>query len=263
MPLFRSVGLSLLLLMGGLCALPARAAEVNAAATYTVSLGGTLIATVNLKLNDNGARYGLALDAKITGLAQMVASGTARGRSAGQSAAAGLVSEKFDLVTRASGEDFSVRIEYAGKDVSSFVVAPPIVNNIDRVALERKHLRGVNDMLAAFVLKGPALDGKLCDRQMQIFTGVERFNIALRFTKADEATSPRTGYQGPLVLCSVRYTPISGHYTSSEITTYLANSNRILIWFAPLRAAGYYIPYRAILSTSAGDLSIVLSELSQ
>jgi hypothetical protein len=118
-------------------------------------------------------------------------------------------------------------------------------------------------MLAAFVLKGNALDSGLCDRSMQIFTGVERFNLKMRYTRDDVATSRRTGYQGPLVLCSVKYTPVSGHYTTSEITTYLAGSDRILIWFAPLRAPGYYIPYRAILSTASGDLSIVLNELEQ
>jgi hypothetical protein len=250
------------LVFAALC-LPAGAAEVRATASYGVSLGGTAIANVTVRLNDSGEKYAMALDARITGLAQMVASGTAKVESAGLSSGSGLVSEKFDLLTRASGEDFTVEVEYAQKDVTAFIVTPPIVNNIDRVALERKHLRGVNDMLAAFVLKGNALDSGLCDRSMQIFTGVERFNLKMRYTRDDVATSRRTGYQGPLVLCSVKYTPVSGHYTTSEITTYLAGSDRILIWFAPLRAPGYYIPYRAILSTASGDLSIVLNELEQ
>jgi hypothetical protein len=167
------------------------------------------------------------------------------------------------MLTRASGEDFTVKVEYTGKDVTTFVVSPPILNNIDRVALERKHLSGVNDMVAAFVLKGGRLDERLCNRKLQIFTGVERFNVALRFQKEDVATSKRTGYQGPLVLCSARYQPVSGHYTTNEITTYLQGSDRILIWFAPLAADGYFIPYRAVLGTASGDLSVVLTQLEQ
>ena len=250
------------LAFAALC-LPVAAAEVKATAVYGVSLGGTAIATVTIRLNDSGEKYAMALDARVTGLAQLVASGTAKASSVGLSTGTGLVSQKFDLLTRASGEDFTVAVEYTQKDVTAFVVTPPILNNIDRVAIERKHLRGVNDMLAAFVVKGGALDEGLCARSMQVFTGVERFNLAMRFLRADEATSKRTGYQGPLVLCSMKYTPISGHYTSSEITTYLAGSDRILVWFAPLRAGDTYIPYRAILSTGAGDLSIVLNELDQ
>ena len=194
------------LAFAALC-LPVAAAEVKATAVYGVSLGGTAIATVTIRLNDSGEKYAMALDARVTGLAQLVASGTAKASSVGLSTGTGLVSQKFDLLTRASGEDFTVAVEYTQKDVTAFVVTPPILNNIDRVAIERKHLRGVNDMLAAFVVKGGALDEGLCARSMQVFTGVERFNLAMRFLRADEATSKRTGYQGPLVLCSMKYTP--------------------------------------------------------
>ena len=241
----------------------ASAAEVAATATYGIALGGTNIANVTIRLTDTGRRYAIGLDARITGFAQLVASGIAKLDSAGLSTSSELVSERFDLLTRASGEDFTVAIEYAQKDVTAFVVAPPVLNNIDRIALERQHLRGVNDMMAAFVLKGGRLDRRLCERRMQVFTGLERFNLSMRFAKQDMATSRRTGYQGPLVLCNVRYTPVSGHYTTSEITTYLAGSDRILIWYAPLQTPGYFIPYRALLSTGIGDLSIVLTQLSQ
>lgn len=252
------IGLALAVL-----AAPATAAEVRATATYAVTLGGTHIATATVRLNDSGGRYAMDLDARITGLAQLVASGTARAASAGASTGKGLNSEKFDLLTRAQGEEFTVAIEYARQDVTAFVVTPPILNNIDRVAIERRHLSGVNDMLAAFVAKGGALDADLCKRRMQIFTGIERFNVAMEYTRSEEATSRRTGYQGPVVLCSVRYTPVSGHYTTSEITSYLADSGRILLWYAPLRTPGYFVPYRAIITTSAGDLSIVLTKLEE
>ena len=83
------------------------------------------------------------------------------------------------------------------------------------------------------------------------------------FARADEATSKRTGYQGPVILCNIRYTPVSGHFTTSEVTNYLADSDRILIWYAPLATPGYFIPYRVLLTTSMGDLSMVLTELTQ
>ena len=102
----------------------------------------------------------------------------------------------------------------------------------------------------------------LCQRKLQIFTGVERFDVKLTYMGDDTATSARTGYQGPVVLCHVDYKPISGHYTTSEITNSLAQDDRILIWYAPLRDTGYFIPYRVLLSTSMGDLSMVLTSLN-
>lgn len=249
--------------LGLLMATPAAAQETRDRAQYTVTMGGTHIANVTIILTDNGNQYSLALDAKIAGMAQLVANGSAKATSSGVSGDRGLRSERFDLLTRAGGEDFTSAITYANGTVSSFKVAPPILNNIDRVAIERKDLTTANDMMAPFVLKGTALDKRLCDRQMPIFTGVERFNLSLKYVKDDTATSKRTGYQGPLVLCSVHYAPISGHYTTNEITTYLARNERILIWFAPLAKPGYYIPYRALITTEAGDLSVVLTDLEE
>ncbi len=247
----------------GLLVTPTAAAPLKAVAEYTVTMGGTQVANVQVRLDDDGSRYSLNGNAKITGLAQLVASGSARLQSSGASTSTGLRSQRFDLLTRASGEDFTVAITYGPGTVDTFKVNPPIVNNIDRVAIERKQLVGnINDMAAAFVLKGDALDGSLCDRQMQIFTGVERFNLKLSYAKGDEATSKRTGYQGPVVLCNVRYTPVSGHYTSSEVTQDLVSQERILIWYAPLGTPGYFIPYRALVTTESGDISVVLTSLT-
>lgn len=256
--------LAALLLGLGSLAMPAAAAPLKAVAEYTVTMGGTQVASVEVNLNDDGAAYSLNATARITGLAQLVASGTAKLQSTGASTNSGLRSQRFDLLTRASGDDFTVAITYASGGVATFKVNPPIVNNLNRVAIERKQLAGnINDMAAAFILKGGQLDAKLCDRQLQIFTGTERFNLQLGYAKDDVATSKRTGYQGPVVLCTVRYSPISGHYTSSEVTRDLVEKERILVWYAPLQTPGYFIPYRALVTTESGDLSVVLTSLTQ
>ena len=83
----------------------------------------------------------------------------------------------------------------------------------------------------------------------------------MKFVEAQVATSKKTAYQGPVILCSVRYVPVSGHYKDSAITNYLAKSKRFLIWYAPLGESGHYIPYRILIGTSSGDLSMVLTRL--
>lgn len=238
---------------------PAAAQTVDARASYVLTLGGINIAAMDVDLTDDGSRYRLDLAANVAGLGSLVASGTAKASSAGRSTSPQLSSQEFDLETRADGELFSVDVSFEAGSVASFKVEPPIIDNYDRIPIERSHLTGVGDFLAAFVLKGGALDEKLCQRRTGIFTGVERFDIAMSPAGTDEATSPRTGYQGPVVLCSVRYLPISGHFTTSEITNYLAESGRIVIWYAPLGDTGYFIPYRVLLGTNMGDLSMVLT----
>jgi len=240
---------------------PAGAAEADATASYILTLGGINIAAMKVDLDDDGSRYRLDLSANVAGLGTLVASGTASASSAGRSSGATLQSEEFKLETRANGEVFTVDVTFAGRDVSAFKVTPPIIDNYDRVPLERRHLTGVGDFLSAFVLKGSGLDRSLCQRKANIFTGVERFNIAMAYAGDDEATSPRTGYQGPVVLCTVDYDPISGHFSSSDITNYLAASDRIVVWYAPLGQTGYFIPYRVLLGTNMGDLSMVLTNM--
>ena len=259
--LFRRVALTMPLLLG--LVPTASAAEVQVTARYSVTLGGTQIALATVKLETQGDKYSMILDARVSGLATLVATGTARASSRGAVQKSGLRASLFDMVTRASGGEYSSDISFSTNGVESFVVAPPILNNIDRIAIERKHLTASNDMLAPFVVRGDGLNAQLCERKMPIFTGTERFNLTMRYARGDTATSKRTGYQGPVIVCAMRYTPISGHYTSSEITRYLAENDRILIWYAPLETEGWYIPYRALVTTAEGDLSMVLTELEQ
>lgn len=242
-----------------LLAAPVQAAPVDAKVSYVVTVGGINVALVDVDFDDDGQRYAFDVKARVTGLGSVVASGTATANISGTSGGSSLQSERFQLETRANGEIFNVDVGFSGRNVGSFTVNPPVLDGYDRVPLERGHLTNVGDFLSAFVLKGNGLDRSLCDQNFRIFTGVERFNIAMTFLDNDEATSPRTGYQGPLVACSVDYQPVSGHFESSEMTSYLADTSRIIAWYAPLGASGYFVPYRVIIGTSMGDMSMVLT----
>ncbi len=241
---------------------PALAQPVTATAEYVISVGGTIVANAQIKLHDAGSTYTVELEANVTGLGRFVASGSATARVSGTSTRSAYMGKEFNLQTRTSEGTVTLDVRFSGGNVTAFYAAPPPQPHFDQVPLERRHLVGVNDMLSAFILKGARLDRSLCERTLNIFTGVERFDLQLRFASAETATSARTGYQGPVVLCQIGYQPISGHNTSSEITTYLQASDRILIWYAPLENSGTFIPYRVLIGTSLGDLSMVLTSLS-
>ena len=81
----------------------AQAGEVKASVKYAITLGGTQIAVANVDLDDTGSSYSLDLDAKISGMAQFVASGSARIESNGVSTDSGLKATDFNMLTRASG----------------------------------------------------------------------------------------------------------------------------------------------------------------
>ncbi len=236
-------------------------APAAVSATYVISVAGTIVADVRIRLADDGQNYSLDLDANVAGLGNLVARGSATINASGTSSGSGLQGKDFQLKTRSSEGGASAMVQFSQGNVSAFIVDPPLVPRIDQIPLERAHLRSVNDMLSAFVLKGGRFDRSLCERKLRIFTGVERFDLDMRFAASETATSARTGYQGPVILCQLRYTPVSGHYASSEITNYLKNSDRILIWYAPVARTSLFIPYRVLIGTSFGDLSMVLTRL--
>lgn len=237
---------------------PALAAEVSARAEYVVSLAGVNVASVAIDFSDDGRNFAIDVSARVSGVGTLVSSGTASAAAHGATRSNSLSPQDFELRTRTGDDNFNVSVEYASGNATAFKIEPPLETHAGRVAIERKHLRGVGDPLASFILKGDALGPELCNRRLPVFTGVERYDIAMRFGEAQTATSNRTAYQGPVILCTVDYIPISGHFKSSQITRHLAESDRILVWYAPLRDTGYFIPYRVLLGTNAGDLSMVL-----
>jgi Protein of unknown function (DUF3108) len=244
-----------------LAASPVFAAPVSAEADYLLSLGGINIATASVGLEDDGSHYALKIDAHVSGLGNLVSTGMAQIEASGSSAGRTLESQQFDLLTHTGNDDFKVNVQFARGSVAAFEVTPPLLDNINRVPIERSQLTGVGDLVSAFVLKGQGLDQALCDHRFHIFTGVERFDLTMSYLRDDKATSLRTGYQGPLVQCRLKYTPISGHFTTSETTNYLAKSDQLFVWYAPLGTSGYFIPYRVLIATSMGDLSMVLTGL--
>lgn len=238
------------------------AAPLSIQANYVVSVAGTIVANMNVALKDNGTTYTLDLNASVSGLGNFVARGSANVDVRGRSTANDFSGSNFKLQTNSNEGNVEVSVNYSnGGNVSSFVVTPPLRPRIDQVPVERSHLRGVNDMLSAFIIKNARLDRSLCERNLEIFTGIERFSIAMNYASSENATSARTGYQGPVILCQLNYKPISGHYTHSQITAYLEKSERMLIWYAPAGNTGTFIPYRVLIGTSLGDLSVVLTSL--
>lgn len=241
---------------------PAIAAPVSANAKYVVSLGGNIIAQLNIDFDDSGTNYSIDLSARVSGLGQFVASGSATAKVAGKSTGSSYAGDSFVLNTRTGDGSSDVNVRIAGGNVQAFTIEPPLPPRYDQVPIERSQLVGVNDGLSAFISKSARFDGSICNRNIKVFTGYERFNLAFRFAGEETATSTRTGYQGPVILCQIDYTPVSGHYAASEITTYLAGTDRILIWYAPLGTSDTQIPYRVLVGTAMGDLSMVLTDLT-
>lgn len=260
----RSLCQTLLFIMSVLIsATPVLGAGVNIDTRYVITLRNTNIANVSVQFEDIGDRYKIQIFGDVSGLAKFITSGTAHLISEGQSTPSGLVSEKFELKTITSESVFTAGFNAINQNATSFYVQPPLTINQGRVPIAAAHRQNINDPIASFLIKAPKLDKSVCDQSFEVFTGVERYDIKLTYADHQTATSKRTGYQGPVVLCKMNYNPIAGHFSTSDTTNYMKNNQRFLIWYAPLENSEYMIPYRVLVGTAFGDLSMVLTQIKR
>ena len=84
-----------------------------------------------------------------------------------------------------------------------------------------------------------------------MFNGHARYNFRLGFKRFDDVKTD-TGYQGRVVVCSVKFLPVAGHDPKHYLVTYLAAQHDVEIWLAPLAGSRLLVPYRVSMPTPIG-----------
>jgi hypothetical protein len=134
------------------------------------------------------------------------------------------------------------------------VIEPP--PEADRVPLTEAHKNNVIDPLSGFLIpasRGDPLQPSACQRDLNIFDGRRRYDVALRFGRLDKAT-PEKGYNGPALVCIARLSPIAGHRASSPLLKFILEGRDIEIWFVPVAATPLLAPVRLSVASAVGTL---------
>jgi hypothetical protein len=203
----------------------------------------------------NGDRYTASASGKTTGLLQVFAGGLGgveakgtvnNGKPVTASYASNVVSQK---------KVDAVRISLAAGIVKDYSAEPPMLPTPDRVPVTDAHRRGVVDPMSATMMAvsgtGSPLRPEACNRTLAIFDGRGRFDIALSYKRMDRVRSEQ-GYDGPVVVCAVRYRPISGHRRDRAAIRYLMEARDIEVALAPLADTRILVPYRVSVPTVLG-----------
>lgn len=245
------VALTALLGDGGLNAIHA---QERLDATYKATLLSLPIGTVSWTVDLQDNRFTSAANGNTSGLLRIFSSGrgtvTARGAvSAGQP----VVSDyALNLVAGRWSDD--VQITFSGGKAKEHVTDPPPPNpNI--VPLSDANRKGVVDPMTALLIRLPGTGDtavpQACERTIAIFDGHTRYDLRLSFKRIDKVKTEK-GYQGPAVVCSVRFSPVAGYDPGRFLVTYLAARNDMEIWLAPLVGSRLMVPYRIAVPTPMG-----------
>jgi Protein of unknown function (DUF3108) len=243
------------------CGAGARADVLHA--TYRVSLIGLPIGAVNLNADLSPTSYSIQGDAKLTGLAKLF-SNNARGASAGKGAIVqGHVSPAtFATIAADSRMVRTIRMALTGNAVTGVDISPPFDDKPDRVPLGPGDKQNVVDPVGAVVIPAPRSEPLMspaaCNRKIPIFDGYTRFDIDL--TYVGERSVKAEGYDGPVVVCSARYVPISGHRRDRPATKFMAENKDLEVWLAPIESDHVLIPFRVSVRTMIGTTVVEASE---
>jgi Protein of unknown function (DUF3108) len=224
-------------------------------ARYTVTLAGLPIGRGAWVIDIGDDHFSASASGATSGLMQVFASGQ------GQSASRGSISNgqpipasyASRIVTDQKTDE--VRMVISSGAVKESRAEPPTVASPDRVPVTDAHKRGISDPMTASLMRVPGngdpLVPQACQRTLAIFDGRMRYDLQLAFKRLDQVRS-EPGYQGPVVVCAVRFLPIAGYVPDRTAIKYLVQLRDIEMWLAPIAGTRVMVPYRVSVPTPLG-----------
>lgn len=233
-------------------------------ARYSVSLVGLHIGEVAAVGSLDPATYRVDLNAKLTGLAAMLANVKMALASTGAFRKGVVAPASFATTSASAHETRTVRMSLNAGNVKKVEIIPPFEDKEGRVPVTEAHKRNILDPTSAFIMAvpddQPLVGPAACNRTIPIYDGFVRFDITLSYVGTRDVEVK--GYSGPVTVCAARYTPISGHKWDSRSARFMAQNREIEAWLAPVPRAHVVVPFHVALTTLVGGAVIDAVEFS-
>jgi hypothetical protein len=230
-------------------------AQSKLEARYTASLAGIPLGTGTWVIDIAPEQYTAVASGRTTGLVRLVSDGSGSSGSRGAIQGASLVPTTYASSTVSDRRSDEVRMTLRAGAVKDVAVDPPFIPSPDRVPVTEAHRKGVTDPMSAAIIpvagSGDVVTPDACKRRLAIFDGRQRADIELVFKRMDRVHADK-GYQGPVVVCTVLYTPIAGHRPERPAIKYLVQTREMEMWLAPIAGTRLLVPFRFSVPTPFG-----------
>ena len=240
-----------LLLDGGLSL---ALAQAKLDATYSATLFGLPIGHISWTVELRNNRFTSAATGGISGLLRIFSDGHGDVSAQGNLSGGEPIASHFALTLIAGKWSDDVRIQFRGNKAQEYVTALP-APGANQVPITDANRTGVLDPMTALLVPIPGA-GKTavpeaCERTIPIFDGHTRYNLRLSFKRIDTVNNEGV-YQGPVIVCAVKFFPVAGYDPKHFLVTYLAAQRDIEIWLAPIAGSRLMVPYRMSMPTPMG-----------
>jgi hypothetical protein len=230
------------------------AAQAKLDATYSATLWGLPIGHISWTVELRNNRFTSAANGAVSGLLRLFSDGHGDVSAHGRLTGGEPVASNFALTLIAGKWSDEVRILFHGNKAQEYVAAAPNPGP-NQVPISDSNRTGVVDPMTALLVSVPGSGAtavpEACERTIPIFDGHTRYNLRLSFKRIDNVKA-ESGYQGPVVVCSVKFSPVAGYDPKHFLVTYLAAQHDIEIWLAPVAGTRLMVPYRMSMPTPMG-----------
>jgi Protein of unknown function (DUF3108) len=224
-------------------------------AEYVATLAGIPIGRGNWIIEISEDEFTAAANGATVGLLRFFTGGHGSGASRGTVNGGRPVPTSYASNITADQKIDDVRMVFAGGNVKEVTVEPPVGPNPNRIPVSDADRRNVVDPMTSTLNfvggGGDPLSPQACERKVSVFDGRLRYDLHSEF-KRMESVKAEKGYQGPVVVCAVYFTPISGYIPDRVIIKYLAALRDAEAWIAPISGTRVFVPFRFSLPTPVG-----------
>jgi hypothetical protein len=250
-------------LFGGLCAaawlllaFPHFAlAQGRLDARYEATLAGIPVGKGAWTIEIADDQFTAAASGGTAGLLKAFAGGTGTGAAQGRVVNGALVATNYSASTTTSKKTETIHMVLSGGNVREYGIEPEPPVDPERLPITEAHRRGVFDPMTGSMLRVPGtgdpLSPEACRTGAAIFDGRMRYDLKLDY-KRMETVKAEKGYQGPVVVCAVYFSPIAGYIPDRAVIKYLTAQRNIEVAFAPVAGTRILVPFRMAVPTPLG-----------
>lgn len=244
---------SLLAAFGLLAPMPGKAEPLHYRAVFDIQLAGLPFAQASFDSFRDDNIYEIEVNFKSAGVGQVVNDMTAELVSSGVIAESGLQSERYYLQYRKGDRHRRFEAEFKDGDVIATRIEPPRDRSKQRnwIPVTPDDLKAVTDPLAGLIQ--PA-GSDPCKPLIPVYDGESRLDINL--DRKGEESFKTKGFDGKVVVCGMRYTPLSGYRKGSRDSEFLRRLKSMEIWFAKSDRMNVYAPVFFSVPTRFGTLTM-------
>jgi hypothetical protein len=231
------------------------AAQTRLDAEYTATLAGLPIGRGNWVIEVTDDQYSAAASGSTTGLLRVFTSARGTGATRGSFNGDQTMPTSYVATIDWDRKIDDVRMVIAGGNVKDFSAEPPLIPHPDRIPVSDADRRGVVDPMSSTLSRvggtGDPVSPQACGRKVGVFDGRVRYDLRSEFKRMETVKAER-GYQGPVVVCTVYFEPISGFIPSRPVIKYLVELRDAEVWLAPIAGTRVLVPFRFSLPTPLG-----------